>query len=312
MLDDFIYSQILAYKIINSSLINNRLSHAYLIETNGCDNAFDFVKSFVKAIVCPNHYTNNRLCKDCSICKRIDDNNYTEFKVIDTDGMWLKKEQIIDLQMAFSTVGIEGGTRVYVIKNCEKMNASTANSLLKFLEEPNPNIVAILMVNNIETLLDTIVSRCQLIKLIPNHSYTNSLDKVKYLICDGNDDLISFVIDNNIIDVIFNFIDIVSRNKYDGIVGANKLWHKYIQKRDEIAVAIDIIIYIYYDCLKYLLGNDNLFFNDRVEDIKKIVGNHDIMFILNRIEKLDDLRLLIKFNVNINLFVDKLCMILGG
>lgn len=312
MLDDFIDSQILAYKIINSSLINNRLSHAYLIETNGCDNAFDFVKSFVKAIVCPNHYTNNRLCKDCSICKRIDDNNYTEFKVIDTDGMWLKKEQIIDLQMDFSTVGIEGGTRVYVIKNCEKMNASTANSLLKFLEEPNPNIVAILMVNNIETLLDTIVSRCQLIKLIPNHSYTNSLDKVKYLICDGNDDLISFVIDNNIIDVIFNFIDVVSRNKYDGIVGANNLWHKYIQKRDEVAVAIDIIIYIYYDCLKYLLGNDNLFFNDRVEDIKKSVGNQDIMFILNRIEKLDDLRLLIKFNVNINLFVDKLCMVLGG
>lgn len=312
MLDDFMDNQVLAYKIINSSLINNRLSHAYLIETNGCDDAYDFVKSFVKAIICPKHYTNNKQCGDCSICQRIDDNNYTEFKVIDTDGMWLKKEQIIDLQMDFSTVGIEGGTRVYVIKNCEKMNASTANSLLKFLEEPNPNIVAILMVNNIEMLLDTIVSRCQLIKLIPNNSYTNSLDKVKYLICNGNEDLINFVVDNNIVDIVFNFIDVVSKNRYDGIVGANKLWHKYIQKRDEIAVAIDIIIYIYYDCLKYLLGNDNLFFNDRVEDIKKIVGNHDIMFILNRIEKLDDLRLLIKFNVNINLFVDKLCMILGG
>ena len=312
MLDDFMDNQVLAYKIINSSLINNRLSHAYLIETNGCDDAYDFVKSFVKAIICPKHYTNNKQCGDCSVCQRIDDNNYTEFKVIDTDGMWLKKEQIIDLQMDFSTVGIEGGTRVYVIKNCEKMNASTANSLLKFLEEPNPNIVAILMVNNIEMLLDTIVSRCQLIKLIPNNSYTNSLDKVKYLICNGNEDLINFVVDNNIVDMVFNFIDVVSKNRYDGIVGANKLWHKYIQKRDEIAVAIDIIIYIYYDCLKYLLGNDNLFFNDRVEDIKKIVGNHDIMFILNRIEKLDDLRLLIKFNVNINLFVDKLCMILGG
>lgn len=312
MLDDFMDNQVLAYKIINSSLINNRLSHAYLIETNGCDDAYDFVKSFVKAIICPKHYTNNKQCGDCSICQRIDDNNYTEFKVIDTDGMWLKKEQIIDLQMDFSTVGIEGGTRVYVIKNCEKMNASTANSLLKFLEEPNANIVAILMVNNIEMLLDTIVSRCQLIKLIPNNSYTNSLDKVKYLICNGNEDLINFVNDNNIVDIVFNFIDVVSKNRYDGIIGANKLWHKYIQKRDEIAVAIDIIIYIYYDCLKHLLGNDNLFFNDRVEDVKKIVGNHDIMFILNRIEKLDDLRLLIKFNVNINLFVDKLCMVLGG
>lgn len=312
MLDDFINSQILAYKIINGSLINNRLSHAYLIETNGCDDAYDFVKSFVKAIICSKHYTNNKKCGDCSICQRIDDSNYTEVKVIDTDGMWLKKEQIIDLQMDFSTIGIEGGTRVYVIKNCEKMNASTANSLLKFLEEPNPNIVAILMVNNIEMLLDTIVSRCQLIKLIPNNSYTNSLDKVKYLICNGCDDLINFIVDNNIVDIVFNFVDVVSKNKYDGIVDSNKIWYKFIQRRDEVAVVIDIIIYIYYDCLKYMLGNDNLFFNDRVEDIKKIVGNHDILFILDRIEMLDDLRLLIKYNVNINLFVDKLCIILGG
>lgn len=312
MLDDFMNSQVLAYKIINSSIVNNRLSHAYLVETNGCDNAFEFVKAFVKAIICPMHYTNNKLCGECPICRRIEDNNYTEYKVIDTDGMWLKKEQIIDLQMDFSTVGIEGGTRVYVIKNCEKMNASTANALLKFLEEPNSNIVAILMVNNIGVLLDTIVSRCQLIKLIPNHEYDNSLDKVKYLICDGKEDLINFVVDNNIVDVLFKFIDVVSKDKYDGIVSSNKLWHKYIQKREEMSVALDIIMYIYYDCIKYLVGNDNLFFDDRVDDIRKIVGSYSIDFILSKIEKLDELRLLIKFNVNINLFVDKLCMILGG
>lgn len=312
MLDDFMDSQVLAYKIINSSLINNRLSHAYLVETNGCESAYDFVKAFVKAIICPKHYTNNKLCGNCPICHRIDDNNYTEFKVIDTDGMWLKKEQIIDLQMDFSTVGIEGGTRVYVIKNCEKMNASTANCLLKFLEEPNPNIVAILMVNNIESLLDTIVSRCQLIKLIPNYDYNSSLDKVKYLICDGKEDLINFVVDNNIVDVVFNFINVASKNRYDGIVNANKLWHKYIQKREEVAVAMDIILYIYYDSLKYLVGNDNLFFDDKIDDIKEVIENQDMESILNKIEKLDELRLLIKFNVNINLFVDKLCMVLGG
>jgi DNA polymerase III subunit delta' len=312
MLDDFMNSQVLAYKIINGSVINNRLSHAYLVETNGCDRAYDFVKAFVKTIICPKHYTNNKLCRDCSICRRIEDNNYTEFKVIDTDGMWLKKEQVIDLQMDFSTVGIEGGMRVYVIKNCEKMNASTSNSLLKFLEEPNPNIIAILMVNNIESLLDTIISRCQLIKLIPNYGYNNSLDKVMYLICDGKDDLICFVVDNNIVDIVFNFINVVSKNKYDGIVNANMLWHKYIQKREELAVATDIIIYIYYDCLKYLVGYNDLFFDDRIEDIRNIINNRSIESILNIIEKLDDLRLLIKYNVNINLFVDKLCMVLGG
>ena len=87
--------------------------------------------------------------------------------------------------------------------------------------------------------------------MIPNYDYNSSLDKVKYLICDGKEDLINFVIDNNIVDVVFNFINVASKNRYDGIVNANKLWHKYIQKREEVAVAMDIILYIYYDCLKY-------------------------------------------------------------
>lgn len=312
MLDDFKDSQVLAYKIINYSIINNRLSHAYLIETNGSDDIMDFARAFVKAIICPNHYTNNKLCNDCSICRRIDNNNYTEFKIVDTTGMWLKKEQIIDLQVDFSTISVEGNTRVYVIKDCEKMNASTANSLLKFLEEPNPNIVAILVVNNIGCLLDTIVSRCQLIKLIPHHNYSNSIDRVKNLICNGNEDLINFVVDNNIIDSIFKFIDTVCEDKFDGIVYANKLWHNLIRKRDETVVAVDIILNIYYDCLKYLVCNDNLFFDDRIDNIKKIANKNSVDVILNKIEKIDELRGLIKFNVNMNLFVDKLCFVLGG
>ena len=312
MLDDFKDSQVLAYKIINNSIINNRLSHAYLVEANGSDDIMDFVKAFVKAIICPNHYTNNKLCNDCSICRRIDNNNYTEFKIVDTTGMWLKKEQIIDLQVDFSTIGVEGNTRVYVIKDCEKMNASTANSLLKFLEEPNPNIVAILVVNNIGCLLDTIVSRCQLIKLAPHYNYLNSADRVKNLICNGDENLINFVIDNNIVDSIFNFIDIVCEDKFEGVVFANKLWHKLIRKKDETVVAMDIILNIYYDCLKYLVCNNNLFFDDKIDSIKKIANKNSINVILSKIEEIDKLRGLVKFNVNMNLFVDKLCFVLGG
>ena len=39
------------------------------------------------------------------------------------------------------------------------------NSLLKFLEEPDKDIIAILMTNNINNVLSTIISRCKVIKL---------------------------------------------------------------------------------------------------------------------------------------------------
>ena len=47
------------------------------------------------------------------------------------------------------------------------MSQAAANSLLKILEEPPSKSIILLLVNNIKTLLATIISRCQLIKFNP-------------------------------------------------------------------------------------------------------------------------------------------------
>ena len=46
------------------------------------------------------------------------------------------------------------------------MTEQAANSLLKFLEEPEDDIIAILSCKNISAVLPTIISRCQQIKLV--------------------------------------------------------------------------------------------------------------------------------------------------
>ena len=79
--------------------------------------------------------------------------------------MYIKKQQIVDLQQEFSRSAVEGKKRIYIIKDCEKMRPEAANSMLKFLEEPEDNIVAILMTNNINNVLSTIISRCKVFKL---------------------------------------------------------------------------------------------------------------------------------------------------
>ena len=45
------------------------------------------------------------------------------------------------------------------------MRLEASNSMLKFLEEPEDGIIAILMTNNINNVLSTIISRCKVIKL---------------------------------------------------------------------------------------------------------------------------------------------------
>ena len=67
----------------------------------------------------------------------------------------------------FSYTAAEAGPQIYIIKDCEKMNQSAANSLLKFLEEPAPDHYAILTTTNKARLLPTIISRLQHIHFKP-------------------------------------------------------------------------------------------------------------------------------------------------
>ena len=48
MLDDFILEQPIAYRIMKNAIINDKISHAYIIESNGYSKSFDLARSFAK------------------------------------------------------------------------------------------------------------------------------------------------------------------------------------------------------------------------------------------------------------------------
>ena len=56
-----------------------------------------------------------------------------------------------------------GGDRVIIIRSIEKTTTEAGNALLKILEEPPPNNLIILVTDNMNKLLPTIISRCQII-----------------------------------------------------------------------------------------------------------------------------------------------------
>ena len=71
--------------------------------------------------------------------------------------------------------------------NVKKMNISASNTILKFLEEPSDDVVAIFVTSNQFNILDTIKSRCQIIRL----QYEDSSD------ISFSDDVLSFIEDIN-------------------------------------------------------------------------------------------------------------------
>lgn len=156
----------LTIKSLENSLKKNKLSHAYLFVGEDKNYNDKFILQFVKAIFCLNNDQQNFYsCNNCTNCNNIMNDNYVDFYKIDTAGSTIKKEDILFLKSEL-TVKAFYNKKIYWIKDVENFTSQAANSLLKFLEEPEENIIAILSCSNVSNVLPTILSRCQQIKLV--------------------------------------------------------------------------------------------------------------------------------------------------
>jgi len=86
-------------------------------------------------------------------------------RIYDDDGSRIKIDQIRALQRETALTPFEGRWRVHVLCNFERATVEAANCLLKTLEEPPPKLVLVLTAHQSEALLQTIVSRCQVLYL---------------------------------------------------------------------------------------------------------------------------------------------------
>lgn len=289
MLDDYKDGQVIFYNVLSMAIKNNKISHAYLFENKGNDKYIEIILSFVKAILCPNNYFNNEKCGECLQCLRIENGNYPEIKIIKPEGMWIKKEQLMDLQEAFNKTAIEGSKRIYIILECEKLNKQAANSILKFLEEPNDGIIALLVTNNKDLVLDTIKSRCQDILILADNE-------------------VNF--DSLMINDVLDFIRVLENKKKDTIIYAKPLWLTKFKDRNSFIKAIDIMIYFYNDVLLFKLGCDLKYFNNYYDDVTNINGSIDE--IIKKMKILIENEYLIRYNLNLNLLINKIIIEFGG
>lgn len=169
---------------INNVIKNNKVSHAYLIELDNYDDD-KYVYSFIKMILCNIQYEEIAESKN-KIIKLIDEGNYPDISIISTDSSMIKKNEILDLQKEFNNKSLYNNKKIYIIYSAEKLNSSSANTILKFLEEPEDNIIAFLLTDNRYHVIETIVSRCQILSLKESlYDYNlndESIDFINYLL----------------------------------------------------------------------------------------------------------------------------------
>lgn len=158
-----IIGQEFAKKYLTNSINNNKLSHAYMFE------GIDGIGKKKLA---------DELCKILLNSENID--NSPDYINIYPDGNSIKIAQIRKLQTDI-IIKPHKDYKLYILNDAEKMTIEAKNALLKTLEEPPEYAIMILITSNKDALLDTIKSRCEILKFLP----ISLFDLKEYLIKTG-------------------------------------------------------------------------------------------------------------------------------
>ena len=144
-----IRGQRFAKKYLSNSIKSNMISHAYMFEG-------------------PNGIGKNTMARELAAILLEMENlfNSPDYIEIKPDGNSIKIAQIRKLQSDILVKPYKS-YKIYVIDEAQKMTVEAQNALLKTLEEPPKYAIIILITNNKESLLDTIKSRCEIIKFTP-------------------------------------------------------------------------------------------------------------------------------------------------
>ena len=216
------------YKLLVNNITNSHFSHAYLINGNFNTPLLDISFFIAKCILCSNKDINDTICPTCQkiISKKYDD--LLSLIVIDGNKETIGKEDVLKIEDRFTKTSIEKNLNfVYIINCVENMTKEAINALLKYLEEPNENVYAILTTKNVNQVLPTIVSRCQNLKIISENkneilSYFNIKDvplKYSEILINFSleeSEILSLYSDKNIKAIIDNTLNYLNNidNKY--------------------------------------------------------------------------------------------------
>ena len=170
-----------------------KLPHALLLTGKRGIGKFDLARRFAESLLCENPMPSLAACGSCLACGWLAQGNHPDFRLIQPDAMAdeesdgaeatgkKKPSQQITIDQIralddFLHVGTHRhGMRVVLVHPAEAMNRSTANSLLKSLEEPAPDTLFILVSNEHERLLPTIRSRCQQLPIpVPERGHSEA------------------------------------------------------------------------------------------------------------------------------------------
>lgn len=173
-----VVGQEIVVKILKNSILNNKISHAYIFSGPRGTGKTSIAKIFSKAVNCLNT-TDGDLCNNCENClQNIDEEiDIIEIDAASNNGV----DEIREIRNNVKLMPVHLKYKVYIIDEVHMLSTSAFNALLKTLEEPPKHVIFILATTEFNKIPATVISRCQKFdfKKITNKQIE---DRLKYIL----------------------------------------------------------------------------------------------------------------------------------
>ncbi|MBM7606589.1 DNA polymerase-3 subunit delta' [Metabacillus crassostreae] len=311
-------------KLLANSIEKERLAHAYLFEGKKGTGKKDVGILLAKSFLCED-LQDYEPCQNCKNCKRIDSGNHPDVHIIEPDGLSIKKGQIQELQEEFSKSGVESSKKLYMIVHADKMTVNAANSLLKFLEEPNANTIAILLTEQYHKMLNTILSRCQLLSFHPlqpkviqetlkESGVSVNIAALVSQLTNDTDAAFELSKDDWFAQArmkVIKLYEVLVNRKGQAPLYIHTEWMSHFNDKEKQDTGLDLLLYLYKDILSVQVGNDEqVIFQDLMQLVKQHALQMTQRSVTEKITSILEAKKRLHANVNPQLLMEQLVLTL--
>lgn len=288
----------IAYRSIYNALHNNKLAHSYLFSGEYNPLKIETAYLLAQSII---ENKNDYACEECNICKRIRNNEYYDVIVIDGYKKTIKKDDVEEMMNEFSKTSLESsGKKVYIIENINNSSTKVMNMILKFMEEPSSeNTYGIFITDKKESLLPTIVSRCQEIPFL-TRDFSFLIDKYIEKGFDSSDSyLLAHILHDfddefslndeyyiNAKEYVYKTIETLDNKEYLPVL-YYKEFYTLFKDRDDFRKCADYYISIMIKMLEDAISNNKIDDNDYNNHLD-IIRKYDIGKLLQIFKEASD------------------------
>ena len=146
-------------KALSSSVNSGRFPHAAILEDEDSERLMDTAKTLAAALVCSG---DDKPCGRCINCLKARSDSHPDIKIFEPDPKTnnFKVETVREIRSDAYIVANEADRKVYILKDAQNMLVPAQNALLKVLEEPPEGVCFLLLTDDKNVFLQTVLSRC--------------------------------------------------------------------------------------------------------------------------------------------------------